>query len=32
VQNGMAIETIIVKDNVSDVDAKALAEKYRKET
>ncbi|WP_373844679.1 hypothetical protein [Clostridium sp.] len=31
VQNGIAIGTIMLKDNVSDADAKALAEKYAKE-
>lgn len=30
VQNGMAIGTVMLKDNVSDADAKALAEKYAK--
>jgi predicted small lipoprotein YifL len=31
VQNGMAIGTMILKDSVSDADAKALANKYAKE-
>ncbi|WP_411682655.1 hypothetical protein [Clostridium thailandense] len=31
VQNGIAIGTILLKDSVSDADAKALAEKYANE-
>jgi uncharacterized lipoprotein YehR (DUF1307 family) len=31
IQNGIAIGTMIIKDTVSDNDAKALAEKYAKE-